>query len=43
MVHSVLLGFSFNINIFLTLACAASLVFMLGRLSVRHSSPEAAD
>lgn len=43
MVHSVLLGFSFNVNIFLTLACAAALVFMLGRLSTKHGFAEAAD
>ncbi len=42
MVHSVLLGFSFNINIFLTLACSAALVFMLGRLSTKHASNETA-
>lgn len=43
MIHSVLLGMSFDINIFLTLACSTALVFMLGRLSTKHIAPKAND
>jgi hypothetical protein len=38
MLSNVLLGFSFSLNIFVTLACAATLIFMLGRLSAKNAS-----